>query len=523
MTWIAYLIELHRGKDAAYGDAWCRRGEAAGIFPNIARKYDRWSRILNELASLTGTSKESRSVVEPLDDTLADLCIYAVKYSLWLQQRHPVLLQAGAELPPELVSVEDGLRAVAVSPTFQSPERLLREAFEELERSFLEPEAAGAAPEQRAAVRAAAAWQLARQAWTLLQQLPVPGPTPATAPPSAADQCVGVPVPVPPATGLAADLLTQLLPQLAQQPGPVLLLGRTSDAVQLAAHMRALGFQGFLLGIADPVEPAALLDDHLAWSMVPQHDPAYLVICHDRDKESLLRSYLHIRRPDAPLPTAVIGGIEHFAFDDASFAESDAPALVPSYATGYPYTRVHMFQHLQAAARAGLSGAVVEFGAFKGGTTAWLARTLRQLGLDVPVFAFDSWDGFPPRRSLLDMYEHPRCVFRDLPAVRAYLEPLGVQLIEGDISETAACLADTPILLGFIDTDNYSPAHAALNAIADNVIAGGAIVFDHYTTTVDYLYTLGERMAAQDVLRDKSFLPVHGSGLFVRLPEPGPR
>jgi O-methyltransferase len=193
---------------------------------------------------------------------------------------------------------------------------------------------------------------------------------------------------------------------------------------------------------------------------------------------------------------------------------------VPSYATGYPHTRVHMFQHLKAAAANGLDGAVVEFGAFKGGTTAWLSRTARVLGLSGPVLAFDSWDGFPPRRTMLDMYEHPRCVFRDLQAVRDYLEPLGIQIVQGDISETANRLRHTPVLLAFIDTDNYSPAHAALIAIADNIIPGGAIVFDHYTTTPDFLYTLGERMAAQDVLADRGFLQIHGSGMFLKLPSP---
>jgi predicted O-methyltransferase YrrM len=527
MTWIDYLITLHRAKDAAYGDAWCRRGEAAGIFPNIARKYDRWERITDELASTGDTSGQQKAVVEPLDDTLADLCIYAVKYALWLQQRHPDLPRTPADgHAPQLASVNEGLHAVAAYSASPLPEQLLRDAFNELEQSFLEGEpSTSVGTERGAARRAAAAWQLARQSWTLLQPLRVPSqvaPEPNAGPTAANSPSVAVPVSIPTLTVLAEDLLTQLLPHLAQRPGPVLLLGQTGDAVQLAAQLRGLGLQQLLLGITDPGEPLALFgNEHLPWSEVRQHDPAYLVICHDRDKETLLRSYLQIRRANSPLPTVVVGGMDHFTYHDTGFAESDAPALVPSYATGYPYTRVHMFQHLQAAARAGLTGAIVEFGAFKGGTSAWLARTARQLGLDVPVLAFDSWDGFPPRRSLLDMYEHPRCVFRDLPAVRNYLEPLGVQLVEGDISETAVQLANTQILLGFIDTDNYSPAHAALTAIADQVVPGGAIVFDHFTTTLDYLYTLGERMAGQDVLRDKNFMHVHGSGVFVRLPEPG--
>jgi len=206
-------------------------------------------------------------------------------------------------------------------------------------------------------------------------------------------------------------------------------------------------------------------------------------------------------------------------FRDHLFDELNAPALVPSYATGYPFTRIHMYQYLRAAAWSGLSGAIVEFGCFKGGTTAWLARVARSLNLDVPIIGFDSWSGFPARRSLLDMYSHPRCIFKDLAAVHAYLDPLGVELVPGDISETAATrLQDLPILLAFVDTDNYSPALAALSALVDNVVPGGAIVFDHFITTHEYIYTLGERIAGKTTLSDHGFFQIHGTGVFVRLP-----
>ena len=136
-------------------------------------------------------------------------------------------------------------------------------------------------------------------------------------------------------------------------------------------------------------------------------------------------------------PAVVLAGTGHLAFVDPDFEELNTPALVPSYATGSPYTREHLFACLKAAARPGLRGAIVEFGAFKGGTTAWLARVAAHLGLDgCRVIGLDSWAGFPPRRSVLDLYEHPRCVFTDLDAVRAYVEPFGVELIAGDITDT---------------------------------------------------------------------------------------
>jgi len=168
---------------------------------------------------------------------------------------------------------------------------------------------------------------------------------------------------------------------------------------------------------------------------------------------------------------------------------------------------------------AGRRGAVVELGAFKGGTSVWLAKATAGLGLsDCPVIAFDAWDGFPPRRSLLDLYEHPRCVFRDLEAVRAYTMPYGIELVVGDIRETVPRrLVKDPVLLAFIDTDNYSGTQAALEPILTNLVTGGAIVFDHYYTTADYPYTVGERIAAEQVLGDAGLLHLHGTGVFVNL------
>jgi O-methyltransferase len=511
VSWLDYLIALHRDKDAAYGDAWCRRGEAAGIFPNIARKYDRWARIRSQ------TTPEP-AAVEPLDDTLADLCIYAVKYLVWLRERHPEIARG---VPANLTTVNDGLTALTSHPLTVAGEEILVESFTALELSFVDSDRS-TTEASNSVERAMHTWNLARGAWQLLQPLPVPSPgsmpeteAPPVSPGTSSFQIAGLAAPA-----LAEALLTQLLPRLISEPGPVLLLGRTADSVYLTMQLKMLGLGHSLLGIADPDIPVG---DHqggsVPWARVAALEPRYLVVCSDEHKERLLRGFVATQRPGEMLPSVVLSGMAHLTFNDPAFTESDAPAMVPSYATGYPYTRIHMFQHLQAAARNGLTGAIVEFGAFKGGTTAWLARTARQLGLDIPIIAFDSWDGFPPRRSVLDMYEHPRCVFRDLPAVRAYLAPLGVELVEGDISDTVARLRGTPVLLSFIDTDNYSPAYAALTTIADNIVPGGAIVFDHYTTSRDYLYTLGERMAGQDVLGDRGFFHVHESGVFVRLPD----
>lgn len=106
---ITELLErLHRHKDAAYGDAWRKRGEVIAIFANIARKYDRL---------LVAFSEQRPAATEPLSDTVADLCVYAGKYITWIAEEHPVDVDA-ADLPlPDASTIAacagpDALRAV---------------------------------------------------------------------------------------------------------------------------------------------------------------------------------------------------------------------------------------------------------------------------------------------------------------------------------------------------------------------------------------------------------------------------
>lgn len=62
------IDQLHRDKDVAYGDSWCKRGEQIGILANIARKVDR----------LGAEGGGDTSV-----DTAVDLLLYVAKYADW--------------------------------------------------------------------------------------------------------------------------------------------------------------------------------------------------------------------------------------------------------------------------------------------------------------------------------------------------------------------------------------------------------------------------------------------------------
>lgn len=319
-------------------------------------------------------------------------------------------------------------------------------------------------------------------------------------------------------TAFSDQLVERTLDRVLQRDAhAVALLGLTAATLAVRAALERAGLGDRVIGIFAE-HPGSGEKDVIALDELADRYHDLLVIGEDADKAGLLDAYRRAAGEREPPPDAVLAGTGHLAFANPDFEELNAPALVPSYATGSPYTREHLFACLKAAAGAGLRGAIVEFGAFKGGTTAWLARAAAHLGLDgCRIIGLDSWAGFPPRRSVLDLYEHPRCVFTDLDAVRAYVERFGVELIAGDITDTYRQLDGVPLLLAFFDTDNYSPARAALELCADQLVLGGSIVFDHVATVPDYIDTLGERMAAYEVLGSRPFLHLHGTGVFTKV------
>jgi hypothetical protein len=86
--------QLHRRKDAAYRDAWKKRGEVLSILANIARKVDRLEYVLDGAPT---TQDES------LFDTAVDLLVYALKYQTYLadqDKRVAVTLFAQGDVAP---------------------------------------------------------------------------------------------------------------------------------------------------------------------------------------------------------------------------------------------------------------------------------------------------------------------------------------------------------------------------------------------------------------------------------------
>ncbi|MGH3620618.1 MAG: hypothetical protein ACRDQ5_02355 [Sciscionella sp.] len=93
------LRHLHRNKDAAYGDAWKKRGEVMSILANVARKVDRLEHVRD---GAPRTPDESHF------DTSVDLLVYALKYQTYLADQDETVAVALFGPGPHTARYSDG-------------------------------------------------------------------------------------------------------------------------------------------------------------------------------------------------------------------------------------------------------------------------------------------------------------------------------------------------------------------------------------------------------------------------------
>jgi thymidylate synthase len=167
---LALLERLHRHKDAAYGDAWRKRGEVIAIFANMARKYDRLQVAFDE---------QKPAATEALGDTLGDLCVYVAKYLTWIAERHPdCFRKAVTGIDPQEISPAHGPEplattlaavanetAIAVPSSANAAWQQVQESFETLDRALMAQSTPGAPSADLLDFRqkAAVAWRLCGQ------------------------------------------------------------------------------------------------------------------------------------------------------------------------------------------------------------------------------------------------------------------------------------------------------------------------------------------------------------------------
>lgn len=321
-------------------------------------------------------------------------------------------------------------------------------------------------------------------------------------------------------TNFGEDLQKQILEAISQGKNNLVFWGFNENTIKILAKLHNLGIlESYVSGVVDstPQKQGIKVFNYnvLPPAKVNDLELGVLVITHDSRKEEYLREY---ERHDKRVPDVILGGIGHLAFGDPVFHKIISSCLVKSYATGYPNSLIHIYQSIKYLAENNLKGNVAEFGIFKGGTIVFIAKVLEHFGFnDIKVYGFDIFDGFPQSKTIFDLYSNPKCEFNDYQAVSEYCERYGIYVIKGDICDTYKVLQDTPLMLSFFDTDNYSPGKAALETCFEQTIQGGVIAFDHYTTIEPFVYTIGERMVAKEILAGKKTFHLHDTGIFIKL------
>ena len=245
-----------------------------------------------------------------------------------------------------------------------------------------------------------------------------------------------------------------------------------------------------------------------------------IVICEDARKADCLREFASLDL-QAKMPKIIAAGTKHQTLRQECAEELERGLRVKSHAAGYEFTKAHLYECLMLAKNLKLSGNIIELGTFEGGTLALIREMARDLGLSsqVSLFGFDAWDGKFHKQSALDIFDMEEFVGKDMDRVQSLVPE--AELVKGEISETVPKWLKKnkdPLVLAFIDTDNYSATSRCLPLIWERIARGGAIVFDHFYTKEHFFNTLGERIAAEDFFSERSdYFNLTGTGVFVKM------
>jgi hypothetical protein len=129
---------------------------------------------------------------------------------------------------------------------------------------------------------------------------------------------------------------------------------------------------------------------------------------------------------------------------------------------------------------------MVEVGVFRGGTSAFLARTARALEIRAfKLYSVDTFEGHDGRdvNTAIDHPVHHAGFLNNTgyEEVCDYLKPFfEVQVLKGRIQDQCDMIGDAPIHFVHIDVDLYEPTVFCLDHFVDLLVNGGVIVVDDY-------------------------------------------
>jgi predicted O-methyltransferase YrrM len=199
-----------------------------------------------------------------------------------------------------------------------------------------------------------------------------------------------------------------------------------------------------------------------------------------------------------------------------------SPEEAATYREVAPHTMTspERIQALTAATyyvvHAGVPGAIVECGVWRGGSMMAVARTLKQLGVtDRELFLFDTFEGMTDpteedrmwtggrASELLSQHGREERIWGVAPLDVAKRNVLGVgydpkkiRFVKGPVERTLPDAAPAQIALLRLDTDWYASTKHELEQLFPRLSPGGILIID------DYGHWLGARQATDEYIAE---------------------
>jgi len=175
-------------------------------------------------------------------------------------------------------------------------------------------------------------------------------------------------------------------------------------------------------------------------------------------------------------------------------------AAVEPFTMTSPERVLALCEALRYVSRAGIAGAVVECGVWRGGSMMAAARTLLELGDIRPLYLFDTFSGMPPpgahdhdrdgvpaARLLAEADPHTGAVWARSPLDEVRRNLLGtgypadrISFVPGRVEETLPAAAPESLALLRLDTDWYASTRHELEHLFPRLVPGGVLIIDDY-------------------------------------------
>ena len=235
----------------------------------------------------------------------------------------------------------------------------------------------------------------------------------------------------------------------------------------------------------------------------------------------------------------IIGG--NFMPPDYDAATVDLFRKVKSY-TLTSHERVHALrQAVMYVEKAGIPGAIVECGVWRGGSMLVVAHTLMELGAtDRELYLFDTFETMPPPGThdrdvwgnhAADTFDaaltSPVYAYIPQDEIRSLLVDTGypaerMHFVKGMVEQTIPDNAPERIALCRLDTDWYESTAHEMEHLYPRIAAGGVLLVDDYGHYMGSKRAVDEYITAHDLALLLNRIDMSGRLAIVPPPAPAP-